>query len=337
VTTSPSSPDFSDIVANDRTIFAPVAPLAWSRNLLQAAYELLVEKLFPDVVHEDDGIVVAAASPSTGEHGGGLISRRERGRPWSGQIGRHEATSLPLPRDGALSLRHAILIAQVTDDGVPILRVLDLRSGTGMFDAEGAPHQSIIANGPLRLRVGNSALFAIPTDDLFRGGRLAAYGDIQWPCPKKWLPDAPPERRLREITHVSERSSSLSLEGGGGRRIARGDNTEPTAGKFVVEVGGLSSDFAVDDVALRRGVLFGRYPRCDINYQNAPMSELISRVHALFLMVDGCVRVFDTGSTNGIGHDGRSADGLALAGDRETRLQLGRNEAITWWPAAGLA
>jgi hypothetical protein len=99
-----------------------------------------------------------------------------------------------------------------------------------------------------------------------------------------------------------------------------------------VELGGLGSDIAVDDVALRTGVLLGRYPRCDINCDNAPMSELISRVHALFLTVDGGVRVFDTGSTNGIGCEGRDADGLELDRDRGTRLSIGRDAEVTWIP-----
>jgi len=313
-------------------MISTIAPLAWSKNLLQSGYDILAEKLFAKIDPQENGVVVAAASPSSREHHGGMISRPKPGRVWSGLVGRHSATSLALPSDNALSLRHAILIARVTDDGCAIFRALDLRSGTGMFDADGAPHRSVIANGPLRLRVGNSALFAIPTGDLFRDGLVAAYDDIDWPTPERWLPDTPPEKRVKDISRVTTRSAMMSLEKGAARRVVRGDATSPQAGRFVVEIGGISSEIAVDDVALRTGVLFGRYPRCDINCDNAPMSELISRVHALFLMVDDGVRVFDTGSTNGIGYERKSADGLELLRGRDTSLSLGSDASITWCP-----
>jgi len=292
--------------------------------------------VFSKIDPDANGVVVAAAAPSSGECRGGLIRRPEPGRVWSGLVGRHDATSLALQNDNALSLRHAILVARVTDDGCAIFRALDLRSGTGMFDASGAPHRSVIANGPLRLRVGNSALFALPTGDLCRDGGIAAYDDVDWPVPQRWLPETPPERRIRDISRVTTRSAMMSLDKGSARQVVRGDASGPRAGRFVVELGGFSSDIGVDDVALRTGVLFGRYPRCDINCDNAPMSEMISRVHALFLLVDDGVRVFDTGSTNGIGYEGRSADGLALSRDQDTRLTLGSDAAITWCPGAGL-
>ncbi|MCK9459822.1 MAG: FHA domain-containing protein [Proteobacteria bacterium] len=319
---------------NERTMISPLVSLSWSGKLLRAGFELLAGEAFAKIDPGVDGIVVAAASPSSGERAGGLYARREAGRLWSGLLGRHDATSLSLPSDSALSLRHAILIARVTDDGCPIFRALDLRSGTGMFDASGAPHRSVIANGPLRLRVGNSALFAIPTGDLFRDGRVVPYDDLAWPEPERWLPDAPPERRLGEISGVTTRSAMMSLEGGRARRLLRGGADHPQVGRFVVDIGGLCSEIAVDDVALRKGILFGRYSRCDINCENAPMSELISRVHALFLMVDESLRVFDTGSTNGIGHGDGSASGLELVRVRDTRLSLGADASITWCPAA---
>jgi len=342
MTTSPGSIHGSErsernINLNEVTMISPIAPLAWSEKILRAGFELLAEKVFPKIDPGENGVVVAAVSPNNGENRGGLISRPGPGRAWSGLVGRHDATSLALSSDNALSLRHAILIARITDDGCTIFRALDLRSGTGMFDASGAPHRSIIANGPLRLRLGNSALFAIPTGDLNRDGRVAAYDDVDWPAPERWLPETPPEKRIREISRVTTRSAMMSLEKEGARQIVRGDANSPRAGRFVVELDGMQSEIAIDDVALRTGVLFGRYPRCDINCGNAPMSEMISRVHALFLMVDDSVRVFDTGSTNGIGHGGRDADGLELLRDHDTRLSLGSNAAITWVPEGRLA
>jgi hypothetical protein len=311
-----------------------VAPLAWSGNLLRAAYELLAERVFARLDPEGTGIVVAAASPNTGEAVGGVAAILGRGRPWSGIVGRHGATSLRLPSDGALSLRHAILVARVADDGCPILRAIDLRSGVGMFDADGAPHLSVVANGPLRLRVGNSALFAIPACDLLRGGRAAAYGEIDWPAPSRWLPDAAPETRVADESRATSRSSVVSLEPRRVRRLGSGAGGR-IAGTLVVEIDGRRADLAVDAAALRAGVLLGRYPRCDVNCGNAPMSLGVSRVHALFLALGERAHVFDAGSSNGVRCGGRDADGLCLPEDRPTRLALFGDDAITWLPGCG--
>ena len=333
MTTTHSSSGLHDIKMNSGTVIAPVAPLTWSRNLMKAAYELLAVEVFPTLRREEGGIAVCAASPGTGEHGGGVISRRGRRKMWSGLIGRHERCAIPLPADNALSLRHVIVIASVTDDGCAIFRALDLRSGTGLFDAGGVPHLSVVANGPLQLRLGNSALFALPLRDLFRGDRAAAYDEIDWPQPVPWLPDAPPEKRVDELSKLSQRSSVVSLTSVRRERAeGRGHSGVSRAGELVVEIGGVRADIDVSEIALRTGVLFGRYPRCDINCENAPMSQLVSRVHALFLTVDDRVRVFNTGSTNGVEHGGVDADGMALAKDRDTRLSLGSGDSITWRP-----
>jgi hypothetical protein len=136
---------------------------------------------------------------------------------------------------------------------------------------------------------------------------------------------------------LTTRSAMVSCVRPDALRSALGGTGVADAGRFAVDLGGITSEIAVDEIALRTGVLFGRYPRCDINCSNAPMSELVSRVHALFLTVDDDVRVFDTGSTNGIGHGGRSADGLALDRGHDTRLSLGPDASITWRPGADLA
>ncbi len=51
--------------------------------------------------------------------------------------------------------------------------------------------------------------------------------------------------------------------------------------------------------ALRRGVIFGRYSRCDTVFRD----KNISRVHLLVIEVDGEVVGVDTSSTNGVSTD----------------------------------
>ena len=319
---------------NGGTVLGPILALTFSPRLLEVAFEALVKELFRKLDPDAGEIVIAVASPSTGEFGGGTILPQPRGTLWSAVLGRHEMCPLSLSGDEALSLRQVIVIASMTDDGCPITRVLDLRSGTGMIDAAGAMHESVITNGPLRVRIGNSALFAIPTGDLFRGGRIVGYDEIAWPTPVRWLPVSSTERQLDEFSRVSSSSSVISLASEverRARRMRRAINST-SVGSFVVEVDGARSEIDVDGLDLRSGVLFGRYPRCDISCTNAPMSDGISRVHALFLMVDEKLRVFDTGSTNGIVCRSSDADGLSLPVDRESRLSLYKGAAITWRP-----
>lgn len=148
---SGSSSFAPDLVINEGTVFSPEELPVSTDRLLAEGFETLARTVFPRLDPEASGIVVAAVSPFRDEHCGGLVGLSGSQKLFSGVVGRHSEATFALPADRGLSLRHGILIARITDDGCPVLRVLDLRSGTGMSDAEGEPHHSVVANGPLRL------------------------------------------------------------------------------------------------------------------------------------------------------------------------------------------
>ncbi|MGH9260076.1 MAG: FHA domain-containing protein, partial [Acidimicrobiales bacterium] len=52
--------------------------------------------------------------------------------------------------------------------------------------------------------------------------------------------------------------------------------------------------------AAARGVLLGRYPRCDGGRLGVLCDPAISRVHALVIEIAGAHYVIDAGSTNGV-------------------------------------
>ncbi len=79
-------------------------------------------------------------------------------------------------------------------------------------------------------------------------------------------------------------------------------------------------------------MLLGRYERCDVNENHIDMPRAVSRVHALLLIIDGCLYAIDTGSINGIEADDEIVHRIALSKDRPQTLDLGGME-VKWVPA----
>jgi hypothetical protein len=200
-----------------------------------------------------------------------------------------------------------------------------------MFDVDGMPHMSVVANGPLRMRVGDSVLFAIPASDLLRDGLVAGYDDIGWPTPARWIPDAPPERHITQVSEKTMTSTMVSMHRARVRHVGQALQG-PRVGRLLLDCEGQFSELEVDAVALRTGVLVGRYPRCDLSAANARMSLMVSRVHALFIAIDETVHILDAGSSNGLVHDGRLVTEMALLATRPSTFELGVDVLITWQP-----
>jgi hypothetical protein len=73
---------------------------------------------------------------------------------------------------------------------------------------------------------------------------------------------------------------------------------------------------AVGASALRRGLLLGRYDRCDNSGVPVLQDPYVSRIHVLVAEIDGQVYAIDTGSKNGLFRDHQALRHAALhAGD----------------------
>lgn len=222
-------------------------------------------------------------------------------RPEALVVGRHTCCDVSLQGDGGLSLRHLLVIIRPLGGKVsPVFRVMDLRTSFGFFDADRHCRQALETEGPTCLQCGRFVLFLFPTG---RG-------------------------LLREVTH-EDTSTGQRLQGPHRASLQPAD-PGVLLGRIELSCRGSVQTITVTRAAAERGILIGRYERCD----NDPVTVLddrgISRVHAAVLLVDGRLYVFDTASYNAMGPPGeknvRIAD-LALI----PTLQLGDNIAhLTW-------
>jgi hypothetical protein len=86
----------------------------------------------------------------------------------------------------------------------------------------------------------------------------------------------------------------------------------------------------VSDEQLDRGLLFGRYERCQLPLDG---DDALSRVHLFVVRVDDRVWAIDTASTNGTRHNGIPVDASALSGTAS--LLLARRCVVHWAAALG--
>ena len=319
--------------ANCTTAFSPLLSLDATGELMRRGFALVEARLSGLAVPERPACLVAAVDPvGGGQVGWGWLDDPDPGSWVELGIGRHDSSGLCLTSDEGLSLRQALMISGLTHDGCRMIRLLDLRSVLGMFDFEGTPHLSVLSDGPLRMRLANSLLFVVPIDDLLPGGRIAGYDEIRWPQPRRWVPISSPERHVSSVSRSTRSTTMVSLRRSRAGRSPRDRGQSPRAGRLLFEGPAGAAEIEVDRVSLRTGVMVGRYPRCELSANNAPMSRYISRVHAVLLEVGERPRIFDPGSTNGIVVDDRPITAQDLPGDRPSSFELSDGETLTWLP-----
>lgn len=302
---------------------------------------------------------VHAALASTSEPGVAVVAvdtRRDRvaGSMWiaakpgainCGVIGRHGQCDLFLDGDGALSLRHLVVIVEPAVDwggpgGADVrYRLIDLRTGTAFLDEDGRQLEAATALGPAFVSIGRYLLLCFPTGgDEWPRDTIAAlaalperiYIDERDAEPDRWRRRVP----FAEGTGVEEppRSASASVitavRGPARARIDARSEHEPRHGVLTLasRLGRDVIDVGVD--ALHRGLLLGRYRRCDTAGAQSLALERISRVHVLMIEIAGRVWMIDAASTNGISVDGRTVRATALVDGGE--VGLGGVGVATW-------
>lgn len=109
-----------------------------------------------------------------------------------------------------------------------------------------------------------------------------------------------------------------------------GDGEEPI-GALKLRVGDKYHAVLVGPQAMRRGILLGRYERCDVDGSKLLTSESISRVHLLVVQDGERVYAIDTASTNGtwVLDDDREVRIIGL--DVDVELCLGNDLAYLRW------
>ncbi len=249
-------------------------------------------------------------------------------------VGRHSRCGLVIPPHHAtIALRHLAVIVRLGGHGVPLTRVIDLCTHTGFVDEAGRVLQSASVDGPAFLATEEVQLVVLPTGDgrvwpadaeaayaslpprSFRDERVKTWGVAQHP--RAFEDDVSAE----DITSVSAILPPLQP---GGRMVEDG---ESVVGRLFIGHSGHSVQRSVGRRALERGILLGRYARCDLGSDFRSQGR-ISRVHLLLIHDGGGVVAIDTASTNGTLLGGDRIDLLPLADG--TSLNVAKVLNVVW-------
>ena len=291
--------------------------------------------------HDEPGFL-AMAIDARGPQG--TLWLRGDGALRTGIIGRHGECDLFVPGDDAMSLRHAVVLVR---DGR--VRVLDLRTENGFDDESGRRLRGVVADGPLFLTLARTRVFLLPTGD--GGPPWGADAAVHWAAlPSRVFGDARPvaeqdggarvphlvrlARALRAPRADGREATITAVRGAVGsdddfcRLAAEGDEI---SGHLTLTDGISRATISVGRSATERGVLLGRYDRCDVP-AFVKSHEGISRVHALLIRDGDEIHLVDCASTNGIQVDGRATPCRALG--HRSEILLGRSIDASW-EAAG--
>lgn len=246
-------------------------------------------------------------------------------------LGRHTQCDAMLEDDPSIALRHLLVRSARLDDGCPILSVVDLRSHEGFELSDGTRQRSILATGPIVLRVGAYAIVAIPSGEPPAAelptpvcSRIGGNPYRLMARPVGLDPVARPTlvsriTLLPRVTMVSE--PSVAPRGGEAREY-----------ELYLRSPGGHAGVRLTAQDLAHGVLIGRATKCVDAGLRAVLDAGISRVHALLVRDrHGCF-VYDTASTQGTYVDGRAVRCLRLA-DEGARFFLGTSGVQAFWRA----
>lgn len=257
-------------------------------------------------------------------------------------VGRHSHADVFLPSDARLSLRHLALVLHRNGGGGPAgFRVLSLRTPVPMADEENTPLEAVEARGPVLLRCASLALLLLPT-----GGAAET-----WPEDPEAAWSRIPERRYVEKTPVDPgraavlavRASAVAPADADSRAATLVttfagpvfpalalEESEPARGELLVSSSCGRVAVRLGAQAARRGVLLGRYDRCDTAGLPLLSDLALSRVHLLVLELDGGLYGIDTASRNGCWCGGQRVRAVRI--QPGLRLSLAGKATVEWRP-----
>jgi len=231
-----------------------------------------------------------------------------------GVVGRHSEADLYLD-DPSIALRHLVFLVAPRGpqgdavDGMARFRVLDLNTGSPPIDEEGRAVESLTATGPVFLGCQGHAIMAFVTGD---PGDWPASAEDAWSrlpdrvfmeedrAPSAHAEPPTPDARAPRMTRVEpRRATTIRRESGPAHVATRQDaGDEPVFGQLIIASLDRMETLRIGRESLRRGLLVGRYDRCDAG-RTAIEDPGVSRVHVLIIESDGLPYAIDLGSTNG--------------------------------------
>ncbi|HJL20060.1 MAG TPA: hypothetical protein RMH99_30625 [Sandaracinaceae bacterium LLY-WYZ-13_1] len=335
-----------DAQANRATVVAPFDALGEA----PVPYEALFLAHYRAIRELGRGVgapglaIVAVHVPSCRLAGRAWLAARARGVR-SAIVGRHSEADLFLEAP-MLSLRHLVALVPPPpswDAHAVRYEVLDLRTARALRDERGRRLEGFEAEGPAFVACGPYALFFLQTGDATDWPELATDAWAMLPErihvrehpaePDRWRRGAYGRRCPRAPAPGADRTSLVTAVppplSAGERLVASG---EAPSGALHVESERGARTLPVGPRAIGRGVLLGRYDRCDAS--DLLGHDHISRAHLLVKRVGDAVVGIDTASTGGtfVGDAAHRARTVAL--DRGEEAVLGDGLARVRWVSA---
>lgn len=306
------------------------------------------------------GVAVVAVDTTKLRVAGSMCIAAKPGQVNAGIVGRHGHCDLFLEGDGSLSLRHLVVVVDpltAWDDphaGGPgwdvRYRLIDLRTSSGFRDEAGRQLEAATVEGPAFVYVGRYALFCFPTGavDAWPEDGAAAikamperlYADERDAEPDRWRRGRHAKDHWAEGSKVREtdldrRSSVItrvtSVSGPSRARIDELGSNDELLGMLEVQSKLGRDEVRVGAGGAERGLLLGRYSRCDTAGATSLSLEKISRVHLLVVRIGDDLWAIDTASTNGMAAAGSGVRVHRLQPGEELSLADGAG-AVRWRP-----
>jgi hypothetical protein len=324
---------------NPRTLFAGedehqvlVSPLG-PRSAFLAGYPRMAE-LARDAPARS--FVVVALEPSGAIAASALLDDQKRT-----VVGRHSECDLILSSP-SVSLRHVAALLR-SDDEAPALHVWDLATGSPFVTEDGATEHALVSTGPLYVAFDRYALWLVPAHDA--GWSSAANAEEAF--------DALPPRTFVPREQDRSRKPSPAPEAPEGYRAAAKKRNhsglatlvsyveppleladdEPSAaiGVLSVATGSTQKRLMVSAERLARGILVGRYARCDV----LALAEeaRLSRVHALLVRLGEETWIIDTASTYGVERNAARIEASVV--EHGDQMRLAGEVTMSWWVVPG--
>lgn len=254
---------------------------------------------------ERPGLGLVAVSLDSCELAGHAWVGRRDDRANALIVGRHSECDLVLPSE-SVSLRHLALLLPTTARWPMQYTVHELQTGVGLRDG--------VDRAICGARVERAGLFRVGPYALFT---VATGAPREWPelASEAWARLGGSTVALRE---PRPRGGSQVTEIRGPMVTSQIllPRHELRMGTLEITTESRSTRLALGPSALERGVLLGRYPRCE----STLLDTSLSRVHLLVIDAGGEIVGVDTGSTHGVYLDEGSTD-------RARVVRLSRGEA----------
>ncbi|MCC7386259.1 MAG: FHA domain-containing protein [Deltaproteobacteria bacterium] len=295
--------------------------------------------------HRRLGLAVLAfdGSHSAPLAGGWLAASLDRSR--SAIVGRHSACPIVIPGDHqSLSLRHLLILVRAASHDSIRIRVVDLHTGLGFADESGRLLQAVRIEGSAFLTIGSIHLALLMTGE----GAPPASAEEAYACvPERvFFDEAPgpfapnPRQRPRGVAAAlpaipaipAEGTHVLSMPGPISATSRLLEDGEAPFARMTLFGRELQVPKDLGASALERGVMLGRYSRCDV--RTGADSDNVSRVHVLLLKDGDDVLAIDAGSSNGTWYEGREISTHRLKDGDLLDLGGAGDLGIFWEPSA---